>query len=483
MIAMIESAMAVRFPSGSTICSSSCVPCYRSLWSSEESAGVHIGICRRSSLDVTRNWNSGPAARRKSSNVRKKVRAAAEHLGSVPDPVKCNGSSGYHPFENITELAPEINGEACLTPAEITRTIVEVNDKATLLFSGMVNEEVHESVVWPDLPYMNDECGNIYFQVKTEEDILQSIASEDNIVQIVIGLDATELINDMGTSGPAEGDFGIEEIDDEDDDVEDMGDEDNTEDSDGNENDDYYQDWVPVLEGEDYSNLSGENPGDWATLGTMRSAHPMSFAKKLAEVASEEPADLMEGPPVGICIQGVLRPALLEEHLIIKKHFSNKNGDGKISAWDLDKGNISRKEISYYTLDLVKIHLLSVQGHPDMPTVAIEDFLKAKPDAIAHSAADIVSRLKADGEKTLRALKALCWRCKGIQVEEAQIIGVDSLGFDTRVCSGTQLQTLRFAFDAQATSVHSAERKLNNLLFPGGQPKPRKVKHIHLPDS
>ena len=49
--------------------------------------------------------------------------------------------------------------------------------------------------------------------------------------------------------------------------------------------------------------------------------------------------------------------------------------------------------------------------------VEIEDFRRARPDAIAHSAAKIISRLKAGGEKTTQALKSLCWRCKGIQVE------------------------------------------------------------------
>jgi len=43
--------------------------------------------------------------------------------------------------------------------------------------------------------------------------------------------------------------------------------------------------------------------------------------------------------------------------------------------------------------------------------------MKAQPDVIAHSASKIISRLNADGEKTLQALKSLCWRCKGIQVE------------------------------------------------------------------
>lgn len=49
--------------------------------------------------------------------------------------------------------------------------------------------------------------------------------------------------------------------------------------------------------------------------------------------------------------------------------------------------------------------------------VDIEEFRRAQPDAIAHSAAKIISRLKAGGEKTTQALKSLCWRCKGIQVE------------------------------------------------------------------
>ena len=49
--------------------------------------------------------------------------------------------------------------------------------------------------------------------------------------------------------------------------------------------------------------------------------------------------------------------------------------------------------------------------------VEVEDFMKAKPDAIALSAARIISLMKAGGEKITKAFKSLCWRCKGIQVE------------------------------------------------------------------
>ena len=34
-------------------------------------------------------------------------------------------------------------------------------------------------------------------------------------------------------------------------------------------------------------------------------------------------------------------------------------------------------------------------------------------------------------------------------LQEAALIGVDSLGFDVKVCSGTQVQTLRFAFNTR----------------------------------
>ncbi|MFS7902740.1 putative hem oxygenase HugZ-like superfamily [Helianthus anomalus] len=145
--------------------------------------------------------------------------------------------------------------------------------------------------------------------------------------------------------------------------------------------------------------------------------------------------------------------------------------DGPNLEEELQKDQVSGNETSYYKLEFVKIHLISAHGNQ-----------RAKPDAIAHSAPKIISRLKSGGEKTTLALKSLCWRWKGLQVEvtsahfmflclptlcrrflmmiicvynqvltyirceEVAVIGVDSLGFDVRVCSGRQVQTLRFAF-------------------------------------
>ncbi|XVF53523.1 hypothetical protein PTKIN_Ptkin05aG0105700 [Pterospermum kingtungense] len=247
-------------------------------------------------------------------------------------------------------------------------------------------------------------------------------------------------MNEIELSGPSEVDFGIEEIEDEDSDVE----EDEDEDDDAEE--DYDEAWVAALEDEDDQDDSNGTIGDWAKLETMRSSHPVYFAKKLTEVASDGPINWMEQPSTGLAIQGLLRPTLIEEHSEIQKHIST---------------NQSRSSETVQT------------------DVELEDFKQAKPDAIAHSVAKIISHLKAGGEKTTQALKCLCWRCKSIQVEEVAIISVDSLRFDLRVCCGTQIQTLRFAFSVQATSEYSAERKLNDLLFPGSHQKPQKRKQAH----
>ncbi|XP_059629151.1 uncharacterized protein At3g49140-like isoform X2 [Cornus florida] len=391
-------------------------------------------------------WNKFPrlndgSCTRKINLIKSRVRASAdEQSGSSLGPKP----SRYHPFEDISDSEAVEGEEARLTPAETTKTIIEVNSKATLMFSGFIDDEVHENIFWPDLPFVTDEHGYIYFQVKNDEDVLRTLASEDN-----------------------------------------------------------YVDWVSILDDEG----ADEALGDWAKLETMRASHPMYFAKKVAEVVSDDPIDFMDQPPAGLAIQGVLRPAFIEEDSVIQKHISDQQSsdcdttqvgeivqdkveyfgiiNGQIHelgpsensanrAEDSEKDESLQSGTSFYKLEMIKIQLISAHGHQTL--VEVEDFGKARPDAIAHSAAKIISRLKAGGEKTMQALKSICWRCKGIQVEDATLIGIDTLGFDLRVCSGTQVQTLRFAFKKRASSVYSAEKQLNDILFPRIQHRPEKKK-------
>ncbi|OMO86967.1 FMN-binding split barrel [Corchorus capsularis] len=500
--------MAVRFPAAANFCSSSALLHYRPSCCSDEVTSCHFTshrLFRRGGFDVAWNrfprLNSGSLSRR--VLIKNKVRATAEHLGSASDPIKPNGKRHYHPFEEIGEATSKKSDDATLTAAERTRTIIEVNSKATLMFTGVVGDEVHENIMWPDLPYVTDEHGNVYFQVKSDEDILQSLTVEDNFVQVLIGFDTTEIMKEIELSGPSDIDFGFEEIEDEDSDVED---EDEDDDDDDDAEGDYDEDWVAALEDEDDQDDSDGTLGDWAKLETMRSSHPMYFAKRLTEVVSDDPIDWMEQPTDGLAIQGLLRPAFIEERSEIQKHMSTNqsrssdtnqvekvvkdkvedlgtinghrnelvsSGDGSTSQ-ESEKNEISINGSLFYKLEMIKIQLVTAHGHQTV--VELEDFKQAQPDAIAHSSAKIISRLKAGGEKITQALRSLCWRCKGIQVEEVAIISVDSLGFDLRVCSGTKIETLRFTFNARATSEYGAERQLNDLLFPRTHQKPTKTK-------
>nr|XP_016499975.1 PREDICTED: uncharacterized protein At3g49140-like [Nicotiana tabacum] len=430
---------------------------------------------------------------------------AKDHFSSGSEPVK--QSTSYHPSEDIGELELMENEDAQLKPAECSRTIIEVNSKATLMFSSAVSDVMHANIFWPDLPYTTDELGNVYFQVKNDEDVLKNPTEEETVVQVIIGLDTSEMMSEMKSSGQSETDYHIDEFDDEGVDIDDLEDIDEDDDDDDNEDDDDNDDesdWVSILDDEEDQN-GDPDLGDWATLETMRSSHPIDFAKAITEVVTDDPIDFMDQPPAGLVIQGLLRPAFPEEHASIPKqisehksndagidqiekvaeykqncsvqvnghkHESGSSQDGPSCPEELEKDETLGNGTSFYKLEMIKIQLISSHGHQIL--VELDDFSQAKPDAIAHSAANIISRLKAVGENTTQALRSLCWRCKGIQVEEVALIGVDSLGFDLRVCSGAQVQTLRFSFKKQASSEYSAERQLNDLLYPRFHPKLQK---------
>lgn len=506
MMMLIDSTMAVQLRSSSPI--AYCRP----IWSSDDVVGGNFAV----------PWNKIKRLRKKFDNsfnkrhgsAKNRIQASGKYLGSGSDKGGDGSKSRYHPFEDILESEAAETGERRLTAAETSRTILEVNSQATLLFSGLVNEEVHENVFWPDLPYLTDEHGNIYFQVNNDEDIMQTLTSDDNYVQVIIGLDTREMLSEMELSGPVDIDLGIDEIEDEDSEFDDDDDDDANEEDEDDEDFDFEGDWVDILDSDEDQGDSDGSLGDWANLETMRSSHPMYFAKKISEVASDEPIDFMEQPPVGLAIRGLLRPAFIEERFVMQKrrpnhpdcnpahgkaekaavdnienattinghaHESSSSEDYSLWTEDLEKDNGLANGTSFYKLEMIKIWLISAHGY--QIAVEIEDYSDARPDAIAHSAAKVISRVNAAGEKTTNALKSLCWRCKGLQVQEAALIGIDSLGFDLRVCSGTQVQTLRFVFNSRATSEYSAERQLNDLLFPRSHQKAQKVKQARRKES
>ena len=38
--------------------------------------------------------------------------------------------------------------------------LCQVKSKATLMLTGVINDDIHENIIWPDLPYVTDEHGS-----------------------------------------------------------------------------------------------------------------------------------------------------------------------------------------------------------------------------------------------------------------------------------------------------------------------------------
>lgn len=81
----------------------------------------------------------------------------------------------------------------------------------------------------------------------------------------------------------------------------------------------------------------------------------------------------------------------------------------------------------------------------------MKDFQHAELDILVCSARKIIDRVDnwGGGEGTKHALRYLLWKRKDLHVEEAFLIGVDSLGVDIRVHCGAEVHTIRIAFDCQ----------------------------------
>lgn len=412
-----------------------------------------------------------------------RTQATAEYVDSASDPEKQTGKSRYHPSEDIRASLPQNAGDSRLSPAETTRTIIEVNNKGTLMLTGSTGDGVLENILWPDIPYITDQNGNLYFQVKEDEDVMQSVTSENNYVQVIVGFDTMEMIKEMELMGLSDSDFDTED--------DESGGEDGSE-EDGDEGEDDAEEWVAVLEDEDEDESDDdddyddddedddESLGDWAKLETMRSCHPMFFAKRMSEVAANDPVDWMDQPSAGLAIQGLLSHILVEDYSDIQQKLADiksTSTKGDKNAENLeekledtnkadgdDESEKTRKVVAFYKLEMIRIQLITAQG--DQTEVEVEDVRKAQPDVIANGSAGIISRLEESGDKLAEALRSLCWRYYGIQAEEVKMIGLDSLGFDLRLCAGAKIESLRFAFSTRATSEEDAEEQIKELLFP-----------------
>ncbi|OAY73893.1 Uncharacterized protein ACMD2_01238 [Ananas comosus] len=380
-----------------------------------------------------------------------KVRVAADYSDSLPDSSKYAGNQGYHPLEEVKKQ--EKNKDMLLTDAETARTIVESNGKALILFPGRVHCEPHGHVTWSEFHFVVDDYGDIFFELLDDGNLLQD-PNANNPVAVLIGMD----IPISGENRIFNSDF-----------------------------DDYMDDdSVMDILFDDYDEVDDTDITDvlikWGMPDTLRRIHPRYFARCLTKAVNSKHGKKMDRPSNGLSIMGCLRPAFVDEESYLRRLFHHDD-DGYLSDWRdgyereeeevarsydftggerwrfIPKGGRSSINSTIYKLEIMTMELLSSM-------IDLQEFQDAEPDVLANSASAIIERFNEYGTQCNTALKALCRRRKGLTVERAKLIGVDSLGMDVRVFSGMEAQTLRFSFNARAMSESVAEKKIKRMLFP-----------------
>ncbi|RLN05223.1 uncharacterized protein C2845_PM13G16200 [Panicum miliaceum] len=373
-----------------------------------------------------------------------KVRVAADYSDSVPDS-KYTRDRGYHPLEEVKERPKK--KDLLLTDVETARTVVEANSKGLLVFPARVHNQPHGHVAWSEFQYVIDDYGDIFFEVPDSENLLEDDTA-NNPVTVLIGMDGPII----GESSVAISDFS-----------------------------DYMdgENFMDVPD-EHYSKIDTEITDiliEWGMPATMRAIHPVYFAKCLTKAVHENHGEKMDSPSNGVSIVGYLRPAFIEEESYLRSLFhGERKSDGYSSDWkDDDKSRFdfsdtrTSTDSMIYKLEIMTIELFSMYGKQLM--IDPQDFQDSEPDILANSASAIIERIKENSDQCAVALRSLCRRKKSLTVEEASLIGVDSLGIDVRAFSGLEARTVRFSFNAQALSERSAEKKIRRMLFPRYQRK------------
>ncbi|KAJ7960585.1 Pentatricopeptide repeat (PPR) superfamily protein [Quillaja saponaria] len=369
-----------------------------------------------------------------------KVCVASDYSDSVPDSSNMS-NQGYHHLEDL-KVSRKIR-QSKLSSAEIARTTVEGNSNALLVFPGTVHCEPHEQISWAEFQYLIDDYGDIFFEIFDDANILEDCGA-NNPVNALIAMDIPTHENRR-----VGGEYNILNRD---------------HDDEFPFDDDLFQ----VIESEVSTNI----PLDWGMPDMSSLVHPIYFAKCLTKAVNAEYDKGMDHPSNGISILGCLRPAFADEESYLRRLYHSEDSDGYNS--DQKDGEVFLPNImgdrrntglTLYRLEIIKIELFSMYGCQSV--ISLHEFQDAEPDCLVNSTPAILEHFS---RRSRVALKALCKK-KGLDVEEASLIGVDSLGMDVRVFSGVEVKTHRFPFKVRATSEVAAEKQIQQLLFPRSRRK------------
>ncbi|XP_004491268.2 uncharacterized protein At3g49140 isoform X2 [Cicer arietinum] len=363
-----------------------------------------------------------------------KICVAADYSDSIPDSSSYMSKQGYHPLEELkvsNDIPP-----AKLSNAQIARTAVEANKNALLVFPGTVHAEPHEQISWAEFQYLIDGDGDIYFEIFDDANLLEDRGAH-NPVTALIGMDIPMYDNRRIISEYDIFNGGIGYTDEF----------------------PFDDDYIEVPEIEEFN-----TPLNWGLSDNSSSLHPIYFSKCLEKAINTECDKRVNHPSNGVSILGYLRPAYADEESYIRMIYDTEDGDGYNSDWKdfYSNNNNDQRDTNLilYRLEIEKIKLHCVYG--SQSEINFQEFRRAEPDTLVYSSLEILEHFNQNCHD---ALRAFCKK-KGLNVEGAHLIGVDCLGVDVRVFSGTEVKTHRFPFKVRAKSESMAEKQIVQLLYP-----------------
>ncbi|KAI5080992.1 hypothetical protein GOP47_0004175 [Adiantum capillus-veneris] len=436
-------------------------------------------------------------AAHKRHQYRIQVRVAADYPDSKPDASSYLGDLGYHPLEEISSLEKKTGvdlTERRLPDAEIARTIAEANETA-ILFASLWDDQDH--IFGTEVEYIIDDRGDFYFQIDDDSEFLSTLNSPRTKMKVAIGYESIEewiLEQQEAHENP-------------------VSEQPQKVDSNHDEDEEEERWAIIAADGTEYvleeildeQQSPEETLGNWSGLDTLEGVHPLDFANALSTAALADDNEKVDKPSQSLRIVGEVRRLSEEEEEYVSKlcedRFTGEEEEDEeeddddddddeeeeeeeegeeeagesidISAEILEEtgasgngeeGESNEAGTSIYKLDVESLHLISYFRMESI--VENTEFQAAKPDILARAGPEIVDRLNSRGKVLEDALKLVCLHRKGIEVEQAALLHIDSVGMDLRVHSGREIQTLRVSFSQRATSVEHAEQLLNQLLFP-----------------
>lgn len=117
------------------------------------------------------------------------------------------------------------------------------------------------------------------------------------------------------------------------------------------------------------------------------------------------------------------------------------------------------EDFGFYRMEVVEVYY--VGGFAAMDWISAQEYLEARPDPLAESAAGIIEHMNRDHPDALVAFARVLG---GAQADEASMVSVDRLGFKLRIKSGVRLSSVRIPFPREVTNPEETRAVLIAML-------------------